>query len=61
MNPEFASRNNWWSVLLALRKLPDDDPVAIINSELLVRPEQLETFLADRSNEGLLATDLERP
>src|SRR3712207_2526439 len=35
-NPEYADINNWWSLLRALRELPEDGPVAVINADLLV-------------------------
>jgi choline kinase len=60
-NGEWATRNNWWSVLLALRELPDDGPVTIVNADLLVSPEQVQAFLTQTPTGGLLATDLERP
>jgi choline kinase len=63
MNPEFAEINNWWSVLRALRELPDDGPVAVINSDLLVSPAAVAAFLRDLAggeHEAMLAVDLER-
>lgn len=59
-NPQYATRNNWWSVLLALRALPDDGPVAIFNADLLIDPEQVAAFLTDTHPDGLLAVDLEQ-
>ena len=62
-NPEWAELNNWWSLLRALRELPDDGPVAVINADLLAAPEAVATFLADAATgtaEGLLAVDLEK-
>ena len=59
-NPRFASRNNWWSVLLALRELPEDGPVAILNADLLIDPDQIRAFLTGPRSEGLMAVDLEQ-
>lgn len=63
MNPEYAEINNWWSVLRALRELPEDGPVAVINSDLLVAPSVVSGFLRDFAageHEAVLAVDLER-
>ncbi len=63
-NPDFAGLNNWWSVLLALRALPDADArLVLLNGDLLVAPEALARFLRDAAQteaEGLLAVDLDR-
>jgi choline kinase len=62
-NPEFAELNNWWSVLRALRELPDDGPVVVINGDLLADPDEVARFIADAAAgpaHGLLAVDLER-
>jgi len=62
-NPEYAEINNWWSVLRALRELPEDGPVAVINSDLLVAPSAVAAFLRDAAqgeHDALLAVDLER-
>ncbi len=62
-NPEYADINNWWSVLRALRELPDDGPMAIINSDLMATPEQVAAFMsaaAAGAADGLLAVDLEK-
>jgi len=62
-NPEYVELNNWWSVLRALRELPDDGPVVIINADLLLDPEHVTAFLAAAATgraDGLLAVDLER-
>lgn len=63
MNPEYAEINNWWSVLRALRELPEDGPVAVINSDLLVEPSVVAAFLREMATgeaEAMLAVDLER-
>lgn len=62
-NPEFAELNNWWSLLLALRELPPDGPVVVVNADLLAEPEHLAAFIDDAVTgpaDGLLAVDLER-
>jgi choline kinase len=62
-NPDFEALNNWWSLLLALRELPEDGPVAVVNGDLLTHPDWLSGFLADAAEgdrEGLLAVDTER-
>lgn len=62
-NPEWATRNNWWSLLRALRELPLEGPVAVINADLLAAPEQVAAFLVDAASgdaDGLMAVDLEK-
>ncbi|HEX2102074.1 MAG TPA: NTP transferase domain-containing protein [Solirubrobacteraceae bacterium] len=62
-NPEFTELNNWWSLLLALRKLPPDGPVVVLNADLLAEPEHLAAFIGEAvagPADGLLAVDLER-
>ncbi len=62
-NPEWAELNNWWSLLRALRETPAGEPVAVINSDLLVDPEHVAAFLTDAAStpdDALLAVDLER-
>jgi choline kinase len=63
-NPEFGERNNWWSLLRALRELPDDGPVLVVNSDLLVEPAHLAAFVeaaATGEGDGLLCVDFARP
>jgi choline kinase len=63
-NPEFAALNNWWSLLRALRALPPEGPVAVINADLLVDPEHVRDFLLDAAAseaESTICVDLERP
>jgi choline kinase len=60
-NPEFAELNNWWSLLRALRELPDEGPVVVLNADLLAEPEHIVDFLEVAANghaDGLLAVDL---
>lgn len=62
-NPEYAELNNWWSLLRALRELPEEGPVAVLNADLLIAPEHLADFLFDAaasSAEALICVDLER-
>jgi choline kinase len=62
-NPEYAELNNWWSLLRALRELPEEGPVAVINADLLVEPGAVASFLEDCAAPGpdaLIAVDLER-
>jgi len=63
VNPEYAEINNWWSLLRALRELPDDGPVGVINADLLVGADQVARFFQDAAAtdaEALVAVDLER-
>ena len=60
-NPEYAELNNWWSMLRALRELPDDGPVVLLNADLLVEPEHVTSFIeaaAAGSADAVLAVDL---
>ena len=60
-NPEYAELNNWWSMLRALRELPDDGPIVLLNADLLVEPEHVTAFVeaaAAGPADGLLAVDL---
>src|SRR3712207_3991689 len=41
-NPEYAEINNWWSMLRALRELPDDGAIVVLNADLLAEPEEVE-------------------
>jgi choline kinase len=62
-NPEFAEINNWWSLLRAVRELPDEEPVVVLNADLLADPQAIAAFVAEAAYgpaEGLLAVDLER-
>lgn len=62
-NPEWAELNNWWSLLRALRVLPAEGPVAVINSDLLAEPETVAAFLtacAEAEEDALICVDLER-
>ena len=62
-NPEFAELNNWWSLLRALRELPEDGPVVVLNADLLADPASVADFLEQAATgdaDGLLAVDLLR-
>jgi choline kinase len=63
MNPEFAEINNWWSLLRALRELPEAGPVVVINADLLVESAVVSAFIRDVAtgeHDALMAVDLER-
>jgi choline kinase len=63
-NPDFEDLNNWWSLLLALRDLPEDGPVVVLNGDLLTDPAWVSGFIADvlaGTEDGLLAVDTQRP
>ena len=63
-NPEFAELNNWWSLLRALRELPADGPVVVLNADLLAEPEHVAEFLGQAATgdaDGLLAVDVVKP
>ena len=62
-NEHYADWNNWYSVLLALRHLPEDARVTFMNSDLFVEPSIVTGFLeaaATTDAEALIAVDLER-
>src|SRR4051794_17414696 len=46
-NPEYARLNNWYSLLVALRALPDgeDDRVVVLNADLFAEHAWLGSFL----------------
>jgi L-glutamine-phosphate cytidylyltransferase len=64
-NPKFATRNNWYSLLLALDELePWQGRVLVLNSDLLLPTETLERlieFAAVTRSESFLVVDFERP
>jgi choline kinase len=61
--PEYQERNNWWTLLRALRELPHQGPVVVLNADLCARPEAIAGFIdgAHGFHDGLLAVDFERP
>jgi choline kinase len=60
---EYEALNNWWTVLSALRALPDAGPVIVVNADLCAQPAAIAAFVdaAQGSDDALLAVDLERP
>lgn len=63
-NVDYARLNNWYSVLLALRALPDPDArIVIVNGDLYAEPGWLAAFFAASASteqESLVGVDLER-
>lgn len=62
-NPDYATINNWYSVLLALREIPAGDRVVIVNGDLFVQPGWITEFLAASSitsTDSLIGVDLAR-
>jgi choline kinase len=60
-NPQFAELNNWWSLLRALRELPEEGPVVVLNADLLAEPGHVAAFLEEAATgdaDGLLAVDV---
>ena len=62
-NPEFAELNNWWSLLRALRELPEGEPVVVVNADLCADPGAFGDYVthaASGADEASLAVDVER-
>jgi choline kinase len=62
-NELYLTYNNWYSVLVALRALPDDARVVVMNGDLCAAPEWLAAFLhacRDTHEGGLLGIDFDR-
>jgi choline kinase len=64
-NPEYATLNNWYSLLVGLREVrcADGDRVAVLNADLFAEPEWLASFLCESARtdaEALIAVDRER-
>ena len=62
-NPRYADRNNWFSVLLALRDIGDADRVVVVNGDLCAEPDWFARFLVDAAttpHDALIAVDLGR-
>jgi choline kinase len=59
---EYETLNNWWTLLRALRALPDDGPVIAINADLCAPPAAVAAFVdaAQGHHDALLAVDLEQ-
>ncbi len=66
-NPRYAELNNWYSLLLALRRLRElawSAPVLVLNSDLCAQPHWYADFITAVRSESAAATvavDLERP
>jgi len=63
-NPKWARRNNWFSVLLALRARTPGRRVVVMNGDLCAEPAWIASFLvaaATTASESLLAVDSARP
>jgi choline kinase len=61
--PEYEALNNWWTLLRALRVLPGEGPVVVVNADLCAHPDAIAAFVdaARGPHDALLAVDLERP
>ena len=62
-NDLYLTYNNWYTVLLALRSLPEDARVVVMNGDLCASPEWIAGFLTDcttTEHEGQLAIDFDR-
>jgi choline kinase len=64
-NPLYATINNWYSLLLGLRSVPDDSDTSVVvfNCDLLAPAASMAQFIQDSVNaeaETLIAVDLER-
>lgn len=64
-NPEYATLNNWYTLLVALRSidLGPDDRVVVFNSDLYAEPDWFAAFVeasATTDAESLIAVDVER-
>jgi choline kinase len=61
--PEYEELNNWWTLLRALRELPDREPVVVVNADLCAPPAAIAAFAdaAGGRHDALLAVDVERP
>lgn len=62
-NAEFAELNNWWSLLRALRELPAEGPVLVLNADLLADAAHIAAFIRAASAsdaDGLVAVDHDR-
>jgi choline kinase len=62
-NPSYLTRNNWFSVLLAMRALGPDARMVVLNGDLCASPEWIAQFLIaclDAPHDALLAVDFDR-
>lgn len=66
VNDLHATRNNWWSLAVALRHLGNDDDVLLLNSDLYAAPEWLARAIDDvrgagRGADAALSVDVRKP
>jgi choline kinase len=64
-NEDYARLNNWYSLLVGLRALPEDPTtgVIVVNADLFAPRSWMTSFVADATNsssEALIAVDLQR-
>ena len=65
-NPEWATLNNWYSLLVGLRAIDlqsDDDRMVVFNSDFYAEPDMYAAFVessATTDEESLIAVDVER-
>jgi choline kinase len=62
-NADYLTYNNWYTVLLALRHLPDDARLVVMNGDLCAPPAWTAAFFracTETQEEALLAIDFER-
>jgi choline kinase len=62
-NPLYLTYNNWYTVLLALRVLPEEARLVVINGDLCAPPTWIARFLTaclETDEEGVLAIDFHR-
>src|SRR5688572_11531128 len=65
-NPEWATLNNWYSLLVGLRALDlqsDDDRMVVFNSDFYAEPDMYAAFVESSGTtdeESLIAVDVER-
>ncbi|HEX8104029.1 MAG TPA: NTP transferase domain-containing protein [Solirubrobacteraceae bacterium] len=63
-NPDYATINNWYSVLLALRAIEDPEArVIVVNCDMFAEAADMAAFFeacASTEEEALIAVDLER-
>ncbi len=61
-NPDYARLNNWYSLLVGLRSLPDDAVgIAVLNADLHLDPSWVAAFLREAAGspaDAMLAVDL---
>lgn len=63
-NPDWATRNNWYTLAVALDRLSGwEGPVGVLNSDLLIGPRPVARFFAEAASgeRSLLAVDADAP